>query len=142
MTVSTGLFRGAAELRTERYEPAHPAPDAPPELRGAGALTGTWIACEEPGAAEGWLRSGIELVMDSTLEPGAVIGRHDHRETEELYLVLGGRLTVTASVGEAAPQVREFGVGDVHRLPPGGWHSARAGEVGARIIVIAARVDR
>ena len=89
-----------------------------------------------------WLRSGIELVMDSVLDADAVIGRHEHRDTEELYVVIAGQLTVTAAAADASPEVRELGSGDVHRLPRGGWHSARAGPEGARIIVIAARVHR
>lgn len=129
-------------MRTERYEPVHPAPDAPVDLRGAGVLQGTWIACEEPGSAEGWLTSGIELVMDSALEPFAVIGRHEHPDTEELYYVLAGSLTVTAGDGSAPSVAEELRTGDAHRLRAGGWHSARAGAEGARVIVIAARVPR
>ena len=138
---SDELFKRAAELRTEVYEPAHPAPDAERGLRGIGRLTGTWIACEESGAAEGWLASGVELVMDSRLDPGAAIGRHEHPDTEELYLVLAGELTVTASPGGEDVAVETLAAGDVHRLPRGGWHAARAGSSGARILVVAARVD-
>ncbi len=134
------VFRRSASLRRQRYEPSHPAPDAPDGMRGAGVLDGTWIACEEPGIAEGWLASSIELIMDSRLAADAVIGRHEHPDTEELYIVLEGEITVTgAPAADAAPFRACLASGDVHRLGPGGWHSARAGERGARILVIAAK---
>lgn len=135
-------FRQAAAHRIETYRPAHPAPHAPPGQQGSGSLTGTWLACEEPGSAEGWLTSGIRLVMDSTLDPGAVIGRHEHPDTEELYVVLAGSLVVTAGEPGAEPQTGSLRAGDVHRIGPGGWHTAAAGPEGARIMVIAAEARR
>lgn len=134
------LFRSAASLRRQTYRPAHPAPLAPVELQGSGRLDGTWIACEEPGSGEGWLQSPIELIMDSRLEPQARIGRHDHPDTEEVYLVLEGTLSVTAWQPGGQQETATLGPGDVHRLGPGGWHSAAAGDRGARIIVVAAAV--
>jgi quercetin dioxygenase-like cupin family protein len=136
------LFRAGADRPVEQFAPAHASPHAPPGQRGEGVVEGTWLACEEPGREEGWLVSGIDLVMDSRLAAGAVIGRHTHGDTEELYLVLEGALTVIANDGGpgSADQERLLRAGDLHRIGPGGSHSAAAGPEGARILVVKARV--
>ena len=86
------------------------------------------------------LTSGIEVVMDSRLDPGAVIGLHSHERTEEFYYVLDGTLTVQAARTPAdALAAATLTAGDVHFLPVGGRHTAQAGPDGARILVVAAR---
>jgi hypothetical protein len=141
--VASAFFRTPDERPVETFAPAHPAPGAPAGQRGAGTVEGTWLACEEDGRREGWLVSSIDLVMDSRLSPGAVIGRHDHPGTEELYIVLSGELTVTANDGRpgSADERCTLRPGGVHRIGPGGSHSAAAGPQGARILVLKAAVQ-
>ena len=55
------------------------------------------MACEEPGSAGGWLASSIALVMDSRLEPNAMIGRHEHPRHRGGVVVLDHCLTVTTA---------------------------------------------
>lgn len=138
---SWSMIRFGSGLTVEEFIPAHPSPDAPPGQQGAGRSCGTWIACEEPGREQHWLPSGIELVMDTTLDPHASIGRREHPETEQLYLIQTGELTVTAWQPGSEEVVAVLGPGDVHRLGPGGWHAAKAGPSAARMITIKARVS-
>lgn len=134
------LVRRAAGLATVSYEGVHHNPDAPRDLQGSGRLVGTWLFDEEEPDPEGLLTSDIELVMDSRLEPDAVIGLHDHADTEEFYYVLDGMLTVRAARTDREDLASAtLTAGDVHFLPVGGRHCAQAGPDGTRILVVAAR---
>ena len=119
------------------YEPANPNPDAPGWMAGSGAARTVWLASEQPGSAEGLIPAGLRAAFDTYLEPGASEGWHQHPESEELYLVLTGELTVR--VGDGAPEnAAEFVLapGDTHRIPVGWWHAARAGAEGVRFVVV------
>lgn len=120
-------FKSAPGMARVRYRSTH---------GGHGELVGTWIACEEPEKSEGILESGLEVLMDSRLAPGASIGCHRHDRTEEIYYVLEGGLTVSLEV-DGQSTTEPLAPGDSHRVPIGGSHWATAGAAGARFIVIA-----
>ncbi len=136
------VFRKRSRMATVVYEPARPNPDAEPARRGHGRLTGTWIYSEEHGKREGLLRSSLELFMDSTLDPGATIGLHEHPDTEEIYYVLEGDVTVEVDLPHGERLVETLAPGDSHLVQPGQCHSVTAGPNGARFVVVAARVPR
>jgi quercetin dioxygenase-like cupin family protein len=122
-----------------RYHPAHPNPHAPEGEHGSGELVATWIYCEEPEKSEGVLNSGIELMMDSKLAPGASLGLHGHPRTEEIYYLLEGEVTVKL-YSRDKKFVRTLTPGDAHLIKPGESHSVQAGPQGARFIAVAAAV--
>ena len=68
------------------------------------------------------------------LDPGAVVGRHDH-EHEQLGLVLRGRMTFTIG-GET----RIVGPGETWTIPSNVPHEATAGPDGAVVIDVFAPV--
>ncbi|MPW30708.1 cupin domain-containing protein [Agarivorans sp. B2Z047] len=133
-------FKQAQHMATVVYQPAHLNPSAPAGMQGKGRLDGTWIYSEEPDKAEGILASGIELVMDSSLEANGSIGLHQHTHTEELYYLLSGELVITVVEGEEQ-QTQTLKVGDSHCIHPGQSHFVQAGSTGARFIVVAAKVN-
>lgn len=107
---------------------------------GQGKLSGRWVFCEEPGKAEGVLQSGIELFMDSVLEPHATIGLHRHSDTEEIYYLLEGSLQIQLTLACGETLEKTLHAGDAHLIQPGQQHVVKAGAQGARIIVVAAAV--
>ncbi len=132
-------FKHGEKMATVVYQPAHPNPSAPQGMQGEGRLDGTWIYSEEPDKAENILSSGLELVMDSHLEPNASIGLHQHTATEEVYYLLSGELQITVMQDQQhCTQVLQ--VGDSHCIHPGQSHFVKAGDEGARFIVVAAKV--
>ena len=48
----------------------------------------TYLAADEASAP------GFRLIRENVLAPGSTIGRHTHRGTEELWLILEGRARV------------------------------------------------
>jgi quercetin dioxygenase-like cupin family protein len=108
--------------------------------RGSGKDWATWIFSEEPGTEENIFASGLELMIDARLEPGAAIGLHRHGVTEEVYYLLEGSLEMTTvgATGEEETVVLE--PGDAHFVRMGQGHYGRAGRSGARFIAVAARI--
>jgi len=136
---NNGAFKKGQYIANVRYEPSHFNPYTKEEWRGAGVIRGKWIFNEEPAKAEGLLSSNIELMMDTTVEPNASIGLHQHDKTEELYYVLSGSIEVTL-LRDECEDVEILSAGDAHRIAPGQSHFIKAGAQGARIIVVAAKV--
>jgi len=70
-----------------------------------------------------------QSLAEASLDPGQATERHYHRESEEIYFLLegGGSLEVDGDT-------REVGVGDAILIPPGAWHTLRAGRQGARLM--------
>jgi mannose-6-phosphate isomerase-like protein (cupin superfamily) len=67
------------------------------------------------------LAGGCNFIDVAELPPGASVGPHTHRSTEEeFYLILAGRGEMTRN-GE----VFSVEAGDLIRNPPGGTHSLR-----------------
>ncbi len=122
------------------YTPAHENFDAPKGQQGSGKLIGKWLYNEQPDKQERLLKSGIELFMDSSLDPDASVGLHAHLDTEELYYLLEGQLTIDLvdKNGDVIQQI--LNPGDTHLILPGESHFVQAGEQGARFIAVAAKV--
>lgn len=137
--VTDGSLKHNDSMAVVRYEPSHYNPQAPEGKTGSGVTMGRWVFNEEPGKAEGLLQSNIELFMDSSLEPHASIGYHRHTETEEIYYLLSGTLSIELT-DENSTRLLELKVGGAHLIKPGQSHYVQAGEEGARFIVVAARV--
>lgn len=135
-----GAYKHHANMVEVKYEPSHFNADAPTGRQGQGVTLGKWVFNEEPGKAEGLLRSGIELLMDTRLEPNASIGEHRHTRTEEIYYLLEGELDIELQT-DSGKQTFKMTPGDAHRIKPGQSHFIQAGETGARLIVVAARVE-
>lgn len=134
-----GSYKVGCQMATVRYHAAHYNPQAPSGLHGDGLLVGKWLFNEEQGKAEGLLQSGIELMMDSRLEPMASLGLHHHHTTEEIYYLLEGSLLIRL-FNDDEHQIH-LKPGDAHRICPGESHFVQAGETGARFIVVAAKVE-
>ena len=66
---------------------------------------------------ESEFQSKVSFLDYTVLPPGASIGYHLHRDTEEVYIILGG--TGTMSVDQEAARVVR---GDVILNPKGGSH--------------------
>lgn len=135
-----GAHKLNAGMAKVAYTPSHANPNAPQELQGAGTTTGTWVFNEEPGKAEGLLASNINLFMDTQMDPNASIGLHKHSTTEEIYYVLEGSLLVDLFDDQGKREF-ELNPGDAHLIKPGQSHHVRAGEAGARIIVVGANAQ-
>jgi quercetin dioxygenase-like cupin family protein len=134
-----GSHKKSEHMADVVYSPSHYNAKAPDGLTGSGSLRGKWIFNEEAGKKEGLLSSSIELMMDTVVEPNASIGLHEHSKTEEIYYLLEGTIEVLLFRGEEK-QTFTLSPGDAHRISPGQSHFIKAGENGARFIVVSARV--
>ena len=70
-----------------------------------------------------------QSLAEATLAPGQATERHYHRESEEIYFLLEG-----GGAMELDGEERSVGPGDAILIPPGAWHTLRAGEDGARLL--------
>ncbi|MCG6200053.1 cupin domain-containing protein [Psychromonas antarctica] len=122
------------------YLPAHKNSEAPKGQQGSGELVGKWLYNEQPDKQEGLLKSSIELFMDSSLAPNASVGLHTHLDSEEIYYLLEGQLTIGLIDKEGKVITQIITPGDTHLIQPGESHFVEAGEEGARFIVVAAKV--
>jgi quercetin dioxygenase-like cupin family protein len=107
--------------------------------RGAGNDWARWIFSEEPGLAEGIFSAPLELIIDARLEPGACIGLHWHRETEEVYYLLEGSLAMTTVAADGREEARALAAGDAHAVKLGQGHFGVAGPDGVRFLAVAVR---
>lgn len=62
-----------------------------------------------------------QSLAEATIAAGEATERHYHRESEELYYVLGGSGDM-----ELEGERRRVGPGDAILIPPGAWHQLRA----------------
>jgi quercetin dioxygenase-like cupin family protein len=139
-TLGTAVNKKAADMAKVVYEPAHLNTSAEGMWRGAGRDFATWIFTEEQGLNERLLESGLELLMDVTLEPGASVGYHVHRGTEEIYYLLAGSLTVATVATDGRVHTETLQTGDAHLVRRGQGHSCEAGAEGCRFITVAGRL--
>jgi len=63
----------------------------------------------------------LQSLAEASLEPGQTTQRHQHRVTEEIYIVLEG-----AGDLEVDGDRRGVGPGDAIVIPPGAWHEITA----------------
>jgi quercetin dioxygenase-like cupin family protein len=138
--LGTAVNKKAEHMARVVYEPAHPNLAAEGMWRGAGRDFATWVFTEEPGLNERLLESGLELLMDVTLEPGASVGYHVHRRTEEIYYLLAGSLTVATVAADGSVHTETLQTGDAHLVRRGQGHSCEAGAEGCRFITVAGRL--
>ena len=64
-----------------------------------------------------------QSLAEATLTPGQATERHYHRAAEEIYFIVEG----TADL-EVDGERRRVGPGDAALIPPGAWHTIRAGD--------------
>jgi quercetin dioxygenase-like cupin family protein len=140
MPLGAAVNKKAEHMARVVYEPAHPNPAATGMWQGQGRDYATWIFSEEPGLNERLLESGLELLMDVTLEAGASVGYHVHRRTEEIYYLLAGSLTVGTVAVDGTTHTEVLSAGDAHLVRRGQGHSCEAGAEGARFITVAGRL--
>jgi mannose-6-phosphate isomerase-like protein (cupin superfamily) len=70
-----------------------------------------------------------QSLAEATLAAGQATERHYHRESEEIYFLLDGGGTM-----EVDGEERDVGPGDAVLIPPGAWHTLRAGDGGTRLL--------
>lgn len=121
------------------YEAAHLNVDEQGNKRGHGKDYAKWICSEEPGTQEGLFSTAMELMIDARLEPNAAVGLHWHHETEEVYYLLEGELTMTTVNAEGHEQTALLRAGDAHFVKLGQGHYGVAGAEGARFVAVAVR---
>ena len=107
--------------------------------RGAGNDWARWIFSEEPGLEERIFTAPLELIIDARLEPGACIGLHRHHETEEVYYLLEGALTMTTVGADGREATFAMAPGDAHAVKLGQAHFGVAGPTGARFMAVSVR---
>jgi len=136
-----GIAKRAALMARVVYDAVHENRAHPPgdARRGHGRERATWVFSEEPGLAEGLFRTGLELVIDARLDPGAAIGLHTQGETEEAYSLLEGELRMTTVLRDGLEVTHTLRAGDAHAVRTGEAHFGRAGKRGCRFIAIATR---
>lgn len=134
-------FKMKSGIANVLYAPAHENLAAPKGQAGRGKLVGKWLYNEQPDKQEGVLKSSVELFMDSSLEPYASVGLHTHIDTEEIYYLLEGQLTIELIDKNGVGTKQIINPGDTHLIQPGESHFVEAGGLGARFIVVAAKVS-
>lgn len=107
--------------------------------RGSGNDWATWVFSEEPGTAEGIFESGLELMIDARMEPGACVGLHTHEQTEEVYYLLEGSIEMTTVDADGREHTEALQAGDAHFVRIGQSHYGKAGPKGVRFIAVAGR---
>jgi mannose-6-phosphate isomerase-like protein (cupin superfamily) len=129
-----------AHMAKVLYEPAHQNLDySDPARRGQGKDYATWIFSEEPGLQEGHFQTPFELMIDARLEPHASIGLHRHAQTEEVYYILEGTITMTTIGTDERQHTETLTVGDAHTVGLGQSHYGTAGPDGVRFLAVAVR---
>jgi mannose-6-phosphate isomerase-like protein (cupin superfamily) len=131
------VVKRAEQMAHVAYCPAHPNANFEGAEGGVGTTYVRWIFSEEPGTAEGLLRSGITLVHDTTLPPGASVGLHGHVTEEILYVIEGtANLKILRGEREIEVVLRE---GDAQLTRAGEAHTIHnTGNADLRFLVIGA----
>ena len=137
--LSWAVNKEGARMARVRYRAPHENLAETGARRGAGDDFARWVFSEEPGLAEGIFTAPLELIIDARLEAGAAIGLHWHRETEEVYYLLEGALTMTTVAADGREETRALAPGDAHAVKLGQGHFGVAGPAGARFLAVAVR---
>jgi quercetin dioxygenase-like cupin family protein len=130
------LLKRGADMARVAYQPAHPNPEEQGARAGQGTSRCIWLWSEQGAQAERISESCLNGMIDTWLDPGASIGWHLHDETEEIYYLVAGSLTVTVQDLSGPVRVLELGPGDSHRIGTGMWHGSVAGAEGARFLCV------
>jgi mannose-6-phosphate isomerase-like protein (cupin superfamily) len=131
--LSWAIVKREAQMAGVAYEPSHsnPAED------GARAGLARWVFCDRDGDGEGIFSTPLRLFIDSWLDPHASIGLHEHADSEEIYYLLEGELTIVTVAPDGREDVQTLRPHDAHAVLLGQSHSAEAGPDGARFLSIA-----
>jgi quercetin dioxygenase-like cupin family protein len=139
--IGPAIHKRAAAMARVVYTAVHENREYPrgDDRRGHGRDHATWVFSEEPGLEEGLFHSGLELMIDARLEPGAAIGLHPHGATEEVYYLLEGELSMTTVLADGREVSATLHSGDAHGVRLGESHWGRAGAAGCRFLAVAFR---
>jgi mannose-6-phosphate isomerase-like protein (cupin superfamily) len=74
-----------------------------------------------------------QSLAEATLAAGQATQRHYHASSEEIYFLLAG-----GGLMEVDGVEQEVGPNDAVLIPPGAWHTLRAGLAGARLLCMCA----
>jgi mannose-6-phosphate isomerase-like protein (cupin superfamily) len=121
------------------YEATHLNEQETGDRRGHGKDHVKWICPEEPGTRESLFSTCMELMMDARLDPHAAVGLHWHLDTEEIYYLPEGSLTMTTARPDRASHTARLHPGDAHIVKLGQGHYGVAGIEGARFIAVTTR---
>ncbi len=91
---SAPLHKLPQHMAEVAYSPSHPDAGFEDWRGGVGTACCIWVAGEQGDQAEGVSDVGLDLLIDTWLDPGASVGWHRHDRTEEVYYVLAGDLEV------------------------------------------------
>ena len=80
-----------------------------------------------------YIHTEVQSLAEASLEPGQSTQRHYHARSEEIYVLLEG----TGEM-EVEGDRRRVVPGDAILIPPGAWHTLRAGAGGARLLCMCA----
>lgn len=80
-----------------------------------------------------FLHTPSQSLAEAMLAPGQATRRHYHRASEEIYFLLDG-----AGLMEVDGEELSVTPGDAVLIPPGAWHTLRAGPDGARLLCMCA----
>lgn len=137
--LSWAVNKSVAQMAKVLYRAPHYNEAEQGVRQGSGNDWATWVFSEEQGLAEGLFTAPLELIIDARLEPHACIGLHWHRETEEVYTVLEGSVTMTTVNADGREATAVLRAGDAHAVLLGQGHFGVAGDEGARFLAIAVR---
>jgi len=124
------------------YEPTHFNNNYEDSRRGKGKNFAKWIFSEQIGTEENLFHSGMELVIDSYLEPFAAIGLHYHHNDEEIYYILEGSISMTTVNSDNQESTQDLFPGDAHAVKQNQGHYGTSGENGARFLAIAFKMSK
>ncbi len=96
---------------------------------------------DDRGTLTQLVHDGYRQVNAVFTKKGAVRGNyHYHRQTDEVFFVLNGRVVITAVQG-CEKESAEFGTGDMFRIPANVRHSCRYTEDTNLVVLYTAPVD-
>lgn len=135
------IVKRAEHMARVAYTPAHPNAKREGPEAGQGTTYVRWVFSEEPGTAEGLIRSGIAFVHDTVLPPGSSVGLHGHY-AEEIYYILEGVCTMRLYKGDREIEIR-LRAGDAQLTRPGETHCVlNDGTQDLRFVVVGATPRR
>lgn len=140
-TVGAAVFKKSGLMAQVRYPVLHANPDyTGVKGGGGGGAVSRWIFSEDGGWAEGLSQCGLNLMIDFTMEPGAMMGYHAHMDKEEFYYILEGSIKLTTVDKDGLEYTEVLSAGDAHMVRLGQGHYGLAGPEGVRIITVCVKL--